>query len=102
MCWVGGIYSNFPPALGQTELTSSQGVPVHFAQQRTCKNSGTFEAPHQGGDILSKDRLDGPVTVPLYPVLEPWFQLHWQLPSQVYHLPVLLAIFVDVQFHSEC
>ena len=77
-------------------------LPVHFAQQRTCNNSGTFVAPHQGGDILSGDGLDEPVVVPSHPVLEPWFLRDWQLPSQVYHLPVLLTIFVNVQFHSEC
>lgn len=102
MCWVGGIYWTLPKALGQTELTSSQVVPVHFAQQRTCKNFGTFVTLYRGGNILSRDRFDEQAVVPSYPVLEPWLQPDWQLPSQVYHLPVSLTISVNVQFHSEC
>lgn len=75
MCWVGGICLNLPKALGQTELTSGQVVPMHFAPQRTCNISGTFVAPHQSGDILSGDGLDEPAVVLLYPVLEPWQHL---------------------------
>lgn len=78
MCWVGGIYLNLPKALGQTELTSGQVVPMHFAPQRTCNISGTFVAPHRGGDILSGVELDEPAVVLLYPVLEPCFQPDWQ------------------------